>query len=206
MVQTPCILLFAGPNGSGKSTITGQFPQVGCYVNADEIQRVRNCDALEAAQIAYETRNYLVEEKQSFTMESVLSTPRNIELLAKAKQQGYYIFCIYITTVNPSINVARCMSRYEAGGHGVGGDPEIGVDKQKIVDRYKRAMRLIPDLCRVCDRLLVFDNSMEKGIGKAALIAEMDGWKTTIHSSSLWSEENIRLFLSGNYSPDSING
>nr|MBQ4456680.1 zeta toxin family protein [Clostridia bacterium] len=202
MTHTPCILLFAGPNGSGKSTITGQYPLVGYYVNADEIQRVRNCDALEAAQIAHETRNYLVEKKQSFTMESVLSTPRNIELLVKAKQQGYYVFCIYVTTIHSSINVDRCMARYEAGGHGVGGNPDIGVDQRKIVDRYKRAMRLIPDLCQVCDRLLVFDNSMEKGKGKAALIAEMDGGKTTIHSSPLWSEENIRLFLNGDYSPD----
>ena len=98
------------------------------------------------------------------------------------------------------------MARYEAGGHGVGGNPEIGVDKRKIVDRYRRAMRLIPDLCQVCDRLLVFDNSMEKGKGKAALIAEMVNGSITIHRSPLWSEENIRLFLTGDYKPDLSDG
>lgn len=56
MKRSPCILLFAGPNGSGKSTITGQYSVVEYYVNADEIQRIRNCDALEAGQIAHETK------------------------------------------------------------------------------------------------------------------------------------------------------
>ena len=48
-IKKPEIVVFAGPNGSGKSTITDLLrPPMLPYVNADEIQRVLDCDNMEA--------------------------------------------------------------------------------------------------------------------------------------------------------------
>lgn len=198
----PCILVFAGPNGSGKSTVTGRFPLEGVYVNADEIQRVKQCTPEEAAVIAEKTREYLLANGMSFTMETVLSTPRNIDLLKKAKQSGYYIMGVYVITINPAINVKRCHYRFDNGGHGVGTNPDKPVDDGKIIERYRRAMRLIPELCGICDRLLVFDNSLDKSEAGGSLIAEILDGKAAIYPSAVWSEENIISLLQGKYDPD----
>ncbi len=75
----------AGPNGSGKSTITSHIEVIGNYVNADAIKLHLNCDNLTAAQIAKSTREYLLKQRKSFTFETVLSTPRNLNLMERAK-------------------------------------------------------------------------------------------------------------------------
>lgn len=104
-VKKPEIIVFAGPNGSGKSTITQFAKVIEPYINADEIKKATNCSDLEAAQKADEMRNSLVEQKQSFTFETVPSTERNLNLLKKAKGAGYFIRCIYVLTTNPQINI-----------------------------------------------------------------------------------------------------
>ena len=89
-----------------------------------------------------------------FCFETVLSTERNIKLLEKAKQKGYFIRCYYILTADPMINVLRVKSRVEAGGHDV---PE-----KKIITRYDRALRLVKDLVQICDVCHIYDNSGNK--------------------------------------------
>ena len=157
----PEIVVIAGPNGSGKSTYTefivgpNQFADESFeYINADDIQKSTNCDALDAAVLATEKRETALKEKRNFAFETVLSTRRNLDLLIKAKDQGYFIRCFYFLTANASINVHRINSRVEEGGHGV---PE-----EKIRSRYAKALSLIPELVNVCDSLNVWDNSTEK--------------------------------------------
>ena len=119
-IKKPEIIVFAGPNGSGKSTITNLLrPPMVPYVNADEIQRVLACDNMEAAKIAEKRREeYLVQHK-SFCFETVLSTDRNLKLLQRAKDAGFFIRCYYVLTADPQINIARVASRVSAGGHDV---------------------------------------------------------------------------------------
>ena len=80
------LMVVAGPNGSGKSTITSEIQIRGYYINADEIQREKACDPLEAAKIATATREYMVDNNLDFTFETVLSTTRNFKLIEKAKK------------------------------------------------------------------------------------------------------------------------
>lgn len=145
------IIVFAGPNGSGKSTITGMARTVGAYINADDIKRASHCSDLEAAVKAEELRERALSEKQDFTFETVLSTERNLNLLRRAKERGYFIRCIYVLTVSADINVARVQLRSASGGHDV---PE---DKIRI--RYERALSLIPELVEVCDIVHIYDNT-----------------------------------------------
>ena len=142
-VKLPEVMFFAGPNGSGKSTITRMARIVGEYINADDIKRTTLCSDLEAAQRAEELRESMIAQKKDFTFETVLSTDRNMKLLKKAKDNGYFIRGIYILTSDPGINVARVNAREAMGGH--------GVPKEKIVTRYNRALALIPMLVDICD-------------------------------------------------------
>ena len=152
-VKLPEVIVFAGPNGSGKTTITGMAKTVGVYINADDIKRTTLCTDIEAAQKAEELREKMISEKRDFTFETVLSTDRNLLLLKKAREQGYFVRCIYVLTANVDINVARVSARQAIGGHGV---PE-----DKIRSRYTKALALIPQLVEVCDILHVYDNTKE---------------------------------------------
>ncbi len=185
------LLVFAGPNGSGKSTITKRYTPIGTYVNADEIKVHLQCDDLTAAQIAESTREYLLSENMDFTFETVLSTPRNLELMECAKQQGYKIVCIYILTCDPKINVSRVRQRVQKGGHDVPTD--------KIIARYKRAVSLIPRLIEVCDELFIYDNSAERDKGEPQKIVRYRNGKLDVFPNDIWSLEMLTSLINGTY-------
>ena len=96
---------------------------------------------MEAAQLAEKQREEHVSRMEDFCFETVLSTDRNLKLLKKARQKGYFIRCYYILTTDPMINVLRVKSRVEAGGH--------DVPKEKIISRYDRALALVKELIKV---------------------------------------------------------
>lgn len=139
--RKPEIVVFAGPNGSGKSTFTELLKPPVDYINADEIKKNLRCTDLEAAQLAEKQREEHVSRMEDFCFETVLSTDRNLKLLKKARQKGYFIRCYYILTTDPMINVLRVKSRVEAGGH--------DVPKEKIISRYDRALALVKELIKV---------------------------------------------------------
>lgn len=152
--RKPEIVVFAGPNGSGKSTFTELLKPPVDYINADEIKKNLRCTDLEAAQLAEKQREEHVSRMEDFCFETVLSTDRNLKLLKKARQKGYFIRCYYILTADPMINVLRVKSRVEAGGH--------DVPKEKIISRYDRALALVKELIKVCDICHIYDNSSNK--------------------------------------------
>lgn len=153
MQKKPEIVVFAGPNGSGKTTVTKLAKIIEPYINADDIKKSTNCSDMEAAVKATELREELVAENKSFTFETVLSTRRNLDLLIKAKKQGYFIRCIYVLTSSPQINILRVKARSESGGHNV---PE-----DKIFSRYTKALGLLPELISICDICHIYDNTNE---------------------------------------------
>ena len=152
-IKLPEVVVFAGPNGSGKTTITRMAKVVGEYINADDIKRTTLCSDLEAAIKAEELREKMIATRKNFTFETVLSTDRNLLLLRKAKNEGYFIRGIYVLTSNVNINVARVNARKALGGHGV---PE-----DKIRSRYTKALNLIPELVNICDILHIYDNTRD---------------------------------------------
>lgn len=149
--KRPEIVIFAGPNGSGKSTFTQLLKPPMDYINADEIKKYLKCSDLEAAQLAEKQREDHIEHMQEFCFETVLSTERNLHLIKRAREKGYFIRCYYILTADPMINVWRVKARVESGGHDV---PE-----EKIITRYDKALDLVKSLIRVCDVCHIYDNS-----------------------------------------------
>lgn len=175
----PQLLVFAGPNGSGKSTVTKGLPIVGLYVNADEIKRVSGCSDLEAAQEAEKIRHILLDGRQDFTFETVLSTDRNLELLRQAKDAGYEIHAVFVLTCSSDINVRRVQERVLSGGHDV---PE-----EKIRSRYIRSLKNLSRLVRIADRTRVIDNSGTE----PALICEVNGGTVRIWETEHWTKKAI---------------
>ncbi len=152
--KKPEIVVFAGPNGSGKSTFTELLKPPIDYINADEIKKILKCSDLEAAQIAEQQREEHLANMDEFCFETVMSTDRNLKLLQRAKEKGYFIRCYYILTSDPMINIARVRSRVIDGGHDVPSD--------KIISRYNRALDLVKDVIAVSDICHIYDNSNEE--------------------------------------------
>lgn len=175
----PTILVFAGPNGSGKSTITKYVEVIPPYINADDVKKSNQCSDLDAAIKAEELREKALSEKANFTFETVLSTDRNLLLLKRAKEQGYFIKCIYVLTADPMINVMRVKSRFAAGGH--------DVPKDKVISRYSKALNLIPELIQVCDIFHLYDNST-----KALRIFKKRKTEFFYEENQFWNLEDIK--------------
>lgn len=153
--KKPEIVVFAGPNGSGKSTITTILRPVEMdYINADDIQRILHCNTLSAAKLAEQQREEHLSNGRDFCFETVLSTDRNLKLLKRAREAGFFIRSYYVLTADPQINVARVASRVSAGGH--------DVPVQSILDRYDRALDLVHELVPLCDVCHIYDNSGER--------------------------------------------
>ena len=127
---------------------------------------------------AEELREQMIREKKDFTFETVLSTDRNLKLLKKAKEQGYFVRGYYILTSSASINVSRVNARVASGGHGV---PE-----DKIRSRYKKSIELVPELVKVCDILHIYDNT-----SNAFRIFKKRKDVYYRWSNEFWSEEDI---------------
>ena len=157
------LFVFAGPNGSGKSTLVDGFLQSKEYCGITYICPDALADALfeEYADIhsryeaalkkAEELRISALDEYEDFCIETVLSKPDKIEYIIKAKERGYDICIVYITTESPAINISRVKKRVLENGHSV---PE-----EKIMSRYRRSMNNIPELLELADIMIMYDNS-----------------------------------------------
>lgn len=110
----------------------------------------------------------LIEEKHSFTLETVMSHPSKINMLRAAQTAGFRTYLYYIATDDPEINISRVRNRVKLGGHPV---PE-----EKIATRYHRSLALLPDAVRATNRAYIFDNS--GGRGEHTWLAEITEGET----------------------------
>ena len=185
--RKPMVLVFAGPNGSGKSTITEYF-EIKNYTNADDIVKSMGVSNEEAAEIVQKKRYEAIDKKEDFSFETVLSSDYSMNILKKAKDEGYFIKCIFVLTIDPNINYARILSRVEMGGH--------GVTKEKVYKRYSRSLNNISELINICDILHVYDNSSdENGFSRIIRKHKED---ITIFPNSIWSKDAIIKLIDAN--------
>lgn len=186
--RKPEIVIFAGPNGSGKSTFTALLKPAMDYINADEIKKNLKCSDYEAAKLAEKQREEHLQNMKDFCFETVLSTERNLNLLKRAKEKGYFIRCYYVLTADPMINIFRVKARVEAGGHDV---PE-----DKIISRFDKVLALVHEVVSVCDICHIYDNSEDrpyriyKKRKELSFYDECDDW-TKEDIILLTSDENV---------------
>ena len=113
-------------------------------------------------------RHKLLEQRVSFTFETVMSYSDKINLLEKAQSLGYRTYLYYIATEDPEINIKRVENRVRLGGHPV---PE-----DKIRSRYARSLDLLMDAIRCTNRAFIFDNSSDGA--ERTWVAEITEGKT----------------------------
>lgn len=183
-IRKPEIVVFAGPNGSGKSTFTELLKPPIDYINADDIKKILKCSDLEAAQTAERQREEHLSKMEEFCFETVMSTERNLRLLQRAKEKGYFIRCYYILTADPIINIERVKSRVKEGGHDVPAD--------KIISRYNRALNLAKYVVAVSDICHIYDNSNEEPFR----IFKKRKDKCCYQECDNWHREDIELLTS----------
>ena len=106
-------------------------------------------------------RTKLLERQDSFTFETVMSSPDKMRLMEKAQSLGYRTYLYYVATEDPIINVSRVKNRVKKGGHDV---PE-----DKIISRYGRSLDLLADTIRHTNRAYIFDNSNPEHIWLAEI-------------------------------------
>ena len=103
--------------------------------------------------IADYLREALIAEGKQFTFETVLSHPAKLDLMKRAKQQGYKVYLYFVSLASPEINVERVKTRVREGGHDVPSD--------KIIKRYQRSMDNLYSAMTIADSVYLFDNSYQ---------------------------------------------
>jgi len=103
----------------------------------------------------------LLETKQPFAFETVMSHISKVELMRAARKAGYKIYLYFIFTDTIETNVARVQLRVLRGEH--------AVNEETIKNRAPRTFDLLPAAFKAADSAYIIDNSDE---AKAILIKE----------------------------------
>lgn len=116
--------------------------------------------------------------REDFTFETVLSSNYKLDILRKAKEEGYFLKGVFVLTVNPSVNVARVEARVASGGHAVA--------RETIIKRYYKSLANIKQLMELCDILHVYDNTIEP----VRIVRKHKG-DISVFPNEFWTEEDL---------------
>lgn len=151
----PIVVAIAGPNGAGKTTFYGaHLERAGLrFVNADELARELEVDAYDAAEVAKNVREALLEQGESFAFETVFSDPagEKLEFLRRAASAGHAVVLCFIGLDSAELSDERVAMRVLQGGH--------DVPTEKLVARYPRTIENLRRAIAELPHVLVFDNS-----------------------------------------------
>lgn len=154
----PQLWLLVGGNGAGKSTFHRLFlePLGVPFVNADTIARLvfpqdSEAHSYEAARLAEQQREQLLQSGLSFCFETVYSHPSKVDFTARAKARGYTIILVLIHLDDPMLNQARIAQRTAEGGHNVPAD--------KVISRIPRTLSHVKASLPLCDEVHLLDNA-----------------------------------------------
>ncbi len=84
-------------------------------------------------------------------IETTLSSRSSLNLIDKARSEGYETHLIFVALDSPERCIARIRTRVLRGGHFI---PDADVRR-----RYKRSMAALPEALRAVDLAKVYDNS-----------------------------------------------
>ncbi|MCB1884140.1 MAG: hypothetical protein KDG89_09120 [Geminicoccaceae bacterium] len=113
----------------------------------------------------------LIEAGEPLAVETVLSTAKYRPHVERARERGFAIGMMFVTTTTPDLNVARVGLRVRVGGHDVPAD--------KIRARWQRSHDQLAVFLPLLDRLIVFDNTH----AKPAVTLEIAGGRVKLHLS-----------------------
>jgi predicted ABC-type ATPase len=144
----------AGPNGAGKTTFfESHLKSTGLrFLNADVLARDLEVDAYEAARIIAALRTELVNQQESFIMETVFSDPvgDKPDFLRRAAESGYAVVLCFVGIASAETSEQRVAMRVSQGGH--------DVPTEKLVERFPRTLTNLAKGIRELPCVLIFDN------------------------------------------------
>ena len=160
------LYIISGCNGAGKTTasytVLPEVLQCKEFVNADEIARGLSPFnpegmAIEAGRLMLKRIAELMEEEESFSIETTLATRSYARLVKAAQKKGYKVSLIYFWLNSPELAVNRVRQRVSEGGHNI---PEDIIRR-----RYIAGINNLFKIYMPCvDYRLVADNSHESRI------------------------------------------
>ncbi|TKB97447.1 hypothetical protein [Pedobacter cryotolerans] len=105
-------------------------------------------------------RHTLIQNKQSFSFETVFSHHSKLDLIDFAHQHGYKVYLYFIGTETPLMNLERVKDRIKKGGH--------AVEDEKVKKRYFLTMGLLAEMIQKANETYLWDNSglKHKYLGK----------------------------------------
>ena len=151
----PIIVAIAGSNGAGKTTFYhSHLSHTDLrFLNADDLALKLRLGADEAAQVADALRRVLVEKRENFIFETVLSDPvgEKVGFLCDAARLGYEVVLIFIRIADVEISVQRVSMRVAQGGH--------DVPDEKLQGRFPRTLENLQRAIEQLPHVLIYDNS-----------------------------------------------
>lgn len=159
MSRPPLLWVIIGPNGAGKSTYYDfkVRPRLQAeFINADRlaVQHFGSHDpsrSYDAARLATERREQLLDAGRSMVFETVFSHPSKLAFCRAARKRGYEVWVSLIMLDSATRCVERVQDRVRRGGHPV---PE-----PKIRARYERMQGLAKPALAEASKGWVLDNS-----------------------------------------------
>ncbi len=145
--RRPIIIALAGSNGAGKSTFYESFLcDAGLrFINADELSASLGLSAYEASELATSVRRELVNQRESFVFETVLSDPvgEKVDQLASYSALGYTVVLIFIRIESSDESIRRVTIRACQGGHDVP-DEKLRARFARTQANLQRAIQRLP--------------------------------------------------------------
>lgn len=146
------------------------------------LNKPKSTNSYEAAFVASFIRYSLLNEKRSFTYETVMSDRFKLEEINDTNKLGYKTYLYFICTDDYEKNIERVKNRVLKDGH--------DVDEEKIKSRYFKTLENLADAIRLVHRAYIFDNSGNE----YELIAEIyQGTAFKFYTTSIpaWFEEYV---------------
>ena len=183
-MQNKILYIIAGANGSGKSTLASELlPSENLdFLNADEVAKEICPDNIEsvkikAGKIVLERLEKLLNNQQSFAIETTLAGKNHIKTIQKAKKLGYYIVLIYSYLDSPILCENRIKIRVLNGGH--------NIPKNDIIRRFYRSKENFWNTYKdLVDEWNLFYN----GTSEYILVAQSSESKIEIYNENLYNE------------------
>lgn len=158
------LYIIAGCNGAGKTTasctILPKSLLVKEFVNADEIARGLSpfnpeSVAIEAGRLMLKRIDELLEQEETFSIETTLATKSYINLVRRAHNKGYMVHLLFFWLRDAELAKLRVATRVAAGGHNIPSDV--------IERRYSAGLRNLFELfMQEVDVWVIYDNSDNK--------------------------------------------
>lgn len=195
MAKEAWMIVIYGPNGAGKSTFydsvlkNDPFFKKADFVNLDiEAARLAgengNPDDVmfEAGRNIYGKLDEKLKKHETFIYETTSSGRAHLRLIEKARNQNFKVASIFIGLSSVTLSMLRVKARVNNGGHNV--PPDV------IERRFPNILKNFPDMLKVSDISLAFDNSKKTPY---ELIFMMDERKLLVfHTYPQWMKTALK--------------